>query len=263
MNLLVRVVISLFYFRATFLYSLFWFPLFFYQFFIKLYIFKYFNTNSIYFYLNVLSIRHISSTIDASYLQDIAGLATVYICIYYDWGIILYKYLLIIMIIIMIIITIIHPFLLWRPSLLYQNPKSKHSKSAKQTENNIWKYIRKRLPKSQRIRRRKWKYKITTLDFNKIWINTYFSYNQSYAKDLLYKFLHYAIKRNNFVFNISRDKTDLSPNCDHCQMTEDNIHLFTTCNRVKKIWTYFQPTYKKLSKMKTYTPTTHSHTKRQ
>ena len=54
MNLLVGVVISLFYFR--------------------LYIFKYFNTNTIYFYLNVLSIRHISSTIDVSYLQGIAGL---------------------------------------------------------------------------------------------------------------------------------------------------------------------------------------------
>ena len=71
MNLLVGVVISLFYFRATFLHSLFPLPLFFYQFFIKLYIFKYFNTNTIYFYLNVLSI---SSTIDVSYLQDIAGL---------------------------------------------------------------------------------------------------------------------------------------------------------------------------------------------
>ena len=29
------------------------------------------------------------------------------------------------------------PLLLWRPSLLYQNPKSKHSKSAKQTQDNI------------------------------------------------------------------------------------------------------------------------------
>ena len=74
MNLLVGVVISLFYFRATFLYSLFPLSLFFYQFFIKLCIFKYFNTNTIYFYLNVLSIRHISSAIDVSYLQDIAGL---------------------------------------------------------------------------------------------------------------------------------------------------------------------------------------------
>ena len=29
------------------------------------------------------------------------------------------------------------PLLLWRPSLLYLNPKSKHSKSAKQTQDNV------------------------------------------------------------------------------------------------------------------------------
>ena len=74
MNLLVGVVISLFYFRATFLYRLFPLLLFFYQFFIKLCIFKYSNTKTIYFYLNDLSIRKISSTIGVPYLQDIAGL---------------------------------------------------------------------------------------------------------------------------------------------------------------------------------------------
>ena len=73
MNLQVGVVISL-YFRATFMYSLFPLLLFFYQFFIKLCICKYFNTNIIYFYLNVWSIRYISSTIDVFYLQDIARL---------------------------------------------------------------------------------------------------------------------------------------------------------------------------------------------
>ena len=79
---------------------------------------------------------------------------------------------------------------------------------------------------------RKWKDKISNIDFNKIWTYTYFSYSQPYAKDLLYKFLHYAIQTNNFIFSISRDKTDLSPNCDRCKITEDNIHLFTTCNRI-------------------------------
>ena len=84
MNLLVGVVISLFYFRATFLYSLFPLSLFFYQFFIKLCIFKYFNTNTIY-YLNVLSIRHISSTIDVLFTRHRrTSMTTVHIFIYYD-----------------------------------------------------------------------------------------------------------------------------------------------------------------------------------
>ena len=64
-----------------------------------------------------------------------------------------------------------------------------------------------------------------------------------YAQDFLHKLLHYAIKTNNFVFNISRDKTGLTPNCDHYHNTEDNIHLFTTCSRLKKIWAYFHRQY--------------------
>ena len=95
---------------------------------------------------------------------------------------------------------------------------------------------------------KKWKDEIQNLDFQKIWKNTYFSYTQPYAKDLLYKFLRYATKTNSYVFNISRDKTGLTSICDHCHIKEDNIHLFTTCTRVKKIWKYFQPTYQKLIK---------------
>ena len=92
-----------------------------------------------------------------------------------------------------------------------------------------------------------------------IWTNTYFSYTQPYAKDLLYKFLQYATKTNKFVFTISRDKTGLTPTCDYCNIKEDNIHLFTTCTRVKKIWKYFQPTYEKLTKQQ-YTPQQHMFT---
>ena len=91
---------------------------------------------------------------------------------------------------------------------------------------------------------------------HKIWINTYLSYNQQYAKDLLYKFVHYAIETNNFVFIISRDKTDLTPNCNHWQMTEDNIHLFTACNRVKESWRTFNLPPQKLTKRK-HTPQQH------
>ena len=51
----------------------------------------------------------------------------------------------------------IHPPLppLSSPSPPYQNPKSQHSELAKQNQNNIQQYIRKTLPKSQRIRRKK------------------------------------------------------------------------------------------------------------
>ena len=55
---------------------------------------------------------------------------------------------------------------------------------------------------------------------------------------------------------ISSDKTGITPLCDYCHKLEDNIHLFTTCNIIKKIWIHFQPTYKKLTKRK-YTPQQH------
>ena len=106
---------------------------------------------------------------------------------------------------------------------------------------------------------KKWKDEIKNLDFKKIWTNTYFFIYQPYAKGLLSKFLNYATKTNKFVFSISRDKTGLTPTCDYCNIKEDNIHLFTTCTRVKKIWKYFQPTYEKLIKQQ-YTPQQHMFT---
>ena len=48
----------------------------------------------------------------------------------------------------------------------------------------------------------------------------------------------------------------MNPSCKHCNKTEDNLRLFTTCNRAQKIWSYFQKTYHKLSKQQ-YTPRQH------
>ena len=75
---------------------------------------------------------------------------------------------------------------------------------------------------------KKWKERITNFNFNQIWKNTYFSHSHTYAKDLLFKFVHHAIKTNNFIYKISRDKAGLTPNCEHCHDVKDNIHLFTT-----------------------------------
>ena len=89
------------------------------------------------------------------------------------------------------------------------------------------------------FREKKWKDKITNLDFNKIWKNTYFSNSQPHTKNdfFFFKFLNYTIKTNNFIYKISRDGTGLRPNCEHCHNVEDNIHLFTACSRIKKMWT--------------------------
>ena len=49
---------------------------------------------------------------------------------------------------------------------------------------------------------------------------------------------------------------NINPNYDHCGRTEDNIHLFTKCPRIKKLWTHYKPTLTTLTE-KTNTPKEH------
>ena len=93
-----------------------------------------------------------------------------------------------------------------------------------------------------------WKNEIPDLDFTKIWTNTYYSYSQPHTSDLLYRLLHYVTTTNRYTFKISRDKKNLTLNCDFCNMTEDNLHLFTKCNRIQNIWKHYHATYLKLTK---------------
>ena len=39
-------------------------------------------------------------------------------------------------------------------------------------------------------------------------------------------------------------------------MTEDNLHLFTKCNRIQNIWKHYHATYQKLTKQQ-HTPQQH------
>ena len=89
-----------------------------------------------------------------------------------------------------------------------------------------------------------WKTNVN-LDFSKI--NTYNSYCPPYHKDLHYKLLHYAIKRNQYTYKCSRDKSNLTLNCDYCNEPEDILHLFIKCNRIKTLWNSYDQYYKKLT----------------
>ena len=89
-----------------------------------------------------------------------------------------------------------------------------------------------------------WKKRIPKLDFQKIWKNTYVSYAEPFCTDLHYKILHYSTKTNEYMHKCTHD---IKPNCHYCNRTEDNIHLFTTCPRIDKIWANYQPTLTKLT----------------
>ena len=47
-----------------------------------------------------------------------------------------------------------------------------------------------------------------------------------------------------------------NPNCDHCGNIEDNLHLFTKCPRIKKLWTRYELILTKPTR-KTNTPQGH------
>ena len=43
---------------------------------------------------------------------------------------------------------------------------------------------------------------------------------------------------------------DINPKCNYCQKTETNLHLFTECHRIDKVWTYYQTYLTKLTGQK-------------
>ena len=109
-----------------------------------------------------------------------------------------------------------------------QNPNIPNLKNETET---IYKEILEKGSQNHTISgEKKWKEKITNIEFNKIWKNTYLSYSKPYTKDLLFKILHYATQTNNYVYRISRNKTDIKPYCDYCNLVEDNIHLLQHVN---------------------------------
>ena len=81
-----------------------------------------------------------------------------------------------------------------------------------------------------------WKNHMPNINFEKIWKNTF-------IKDLHYRLLHYSTKTNMYMHKCSKDN---NPNCDYCGHTEDNLHLFIQCTRIKNIWKHYQTILTKL-----------------
>ena len=76
---------------------------------------------------------------------------------------------------------------------------------------------------------------------------------QPVFNDLHYRLLHYSTnstKTNDYMLKCSND------NKSNCGLTKDNLHLFTKCSRIQKIWTHYQTILTKLIG-KTYTPQQH------
>ena len=78
------------------------------------------------------------------------------------------------------------------------------------------------------------------IPWNKLWKNTFYSYNWPENNNILYLLLHYATRTNDQIFKWANQKHLKSPNCKLCDKTENVTHLYIDCKRNKKIWKYFQ-----------------------
>ena len=106
---------------------------------------------------------------------------------------------------------------------IYQKIIQEGSKQHKISGENLWKKL---LPK---------------LVFHQIWKNTYIT------TDLHHRLLHYSTKTSEYINKCTKD---INPKCNYCQNVENNIHLFTECPRIDKIWADYQPHLTKLTGQK-------------
>ena len=72
--------------------------------------------------------------------------------------------------------------------------------------------------------------------FQKHLKNAFNSCGQPFLSDLKYTLLYYSAKTSNYIHECSKENNS---NCNYCGKKEDNLHLFTNCTRIQKIWKHF------------------------
>ena len=116
------------------------------------------------------------------------------------------------------------------------------------TTKNIYKKIIQEGSKQHKISGENlWKKLLPKLDFHQIWKNTYISYALPFCTDLHYRLLHYSTKTNEYMHQCTQG---INLKCNYCQNIENNLHLFTECRRIDKIWAYYQTHLAKLTGQK-------------
>ena len=71
-----------------------------------------------------------------------------------------------------------------------------------------------------------------------------YTYAEPFCTDLHFKILDYSIKTNEYMHKCT---DDVKPSSDYCRQIENNVHLFITCPRIKKIWTDYHTIPTKLT----------------
>ena len=77
------------------------------------------------------------------------------------------------------------------------------------------------------------------LHWKKIWKNAIFSYIDLRDRDIIFKFIHEILPNKTRLYQIRQTN---SPLCPLCNVSEDNIHMFEKCKKVKLVLDYFRYT---------------------
>ena len=96
-----------------------------------------------------------------------------------------------------------------------------------------------------------WKNHIPNINLEKIWKNTYKS--SIHERPTLQTTTLLDKNKQIHAQVLSRD---INPQCDYCRHTEDNLHLFIQCARIRNIWKHYQTILTKLT-AQNYTPQQH------
>ena len=79
--------------------------------------------------------------------------------------------------------------------------------------------------------------KYPLFDWENIWDNIASRVINSDNRSILFKYLHEILPNNLRLYNIRRKG---SPNCDTCNMEENNVHMFYFCNKNKVMVKYLR-----------------------
>ena len=73
--------------------------------------------------------------------------------------------------------------------------------------------------------------------WEKIWPRTTFKYIKLHERDVLFKFLHGILPNKKRLYQMKQSN---SPLCPHCNVIEDNSHMFLNCIKIQDILKYFK-----------------------
>ena len=99
----------------------------------------------------------------------------------------------------------------------------------------------------------KWQPKIENMypmyKWDNIWKNLNFRYINIKDRNIMYKYIHEILTNNKKLYQM---RIKISPNCDHCDIEDSNIHRFYQCHKVQKAVKWLKRFLEYISSMRFY-----------